>query len=159
MAARFHSWNEESRKPWGKTLDDGQFLSNQDILVGCLQRIANALEGIEKGINPERREAKRKLEEEKASWALSEHNYNVVETPLESALKALYRGKPDRAAMKESIRKVTHKLVWQINGRGERLSSFDPIAFDWSQILSTVGPVTRARFTRFIELARAAQPA
>ncbi len=46
MGKRFNSYRDESRGNWGKTLEDGVVLSDENLKIGAIFRIADALESI-----------------------------------------------------------------------------------------------------------------
>jgi hypothetical protein len=170
-AGGHNTWREWSKGHWQSDSTSG-YPGDNLIIIGCLQRIADALESIAGNLDPvKRRERKGKANESREKEGRREAWREITEPVwyhLERRVTELIeRGGIRRKA--ELVRTLRFKLFshffpryWRQKQHPEKKDSekaewlidqFDPLTFDWSQI--PLGQKTRQKLESALENIRA----
>lgn len=172
----WRNWKHESRGDWGRDVPDGQGLSREELTVGSLQRIADALERIADLLDPAKRSEAHKAAREKAArdadrdlwrqWCdivTSDQGERMVVRPTK---KFFGQAKPD-VAEKRAIERVAFLARRHFDAGPpagyefrsppteeekaairKAIAEFNPATFDWAGFVATVtmSDLLRSRF-------------
>lgn len=154
----WHSWKEDSRVNWGNDREENASPGREPLGIGCLQRIADALERIADCLDPR---TKRKIEER----ADQERQEELDREPRKEWWKEAFN--PATDLLRDKLREfgfggstamtLQRKVFehWGIEAWGEnrptleemktRIDAFGPASFDWSQLRLTKPTVRNLR--------------
>ncbi len=175
----YKNWKQESRGEWQTNIADGGYLTNELIQLGCVQRIADALEKIAERLDPlwrKRTHEAIKAKEDRSrnidAWhaILDSDHCNVIKKWIAVYFRPFKPTKEEKAA----IDKCTWRIYRWMQGPGfygpgkfgefpptperkdevrARRDSFDPATFDWTAIELT--PLMRGRLDGLLERMKA----
>jgi hypothetical protein len=173
------SYREHSEGWWTKTANPDDYPGDVPLVIGCLQRIADALEKIANRLDPEwrledaQRRAKRKeMERDNAVLDEWQKALRPLWQSIRTAIWWIAKHHPE-SAKRPVIRNLASHVYWRHRDElrdcsrspteedapaiAEVARSFDPLTYDWSAVKMTA--LCRQRLNVALENARKKTPA